>query len=136
MLTYSEVATIFYELIGERPDSVSLPVHMSVRQSLASLRSRAMMRLVNTITDAVANSEDLLAGTLQDSLFAHCDTTVQTGLAGQAIGPRKIFNHPNKVRMELMANQCLHLNDAFVPLAWTGTEAVEAAASMFEQQSR
>ena len=52
MLTYSEVAAIFYELIGERPDSVSLPAHMSVRQSLASLRSRAMMRLVNTVTDS------------------------------------------------------------------------------------
>lgn len=140
MLTYSEVATIFYELIGEHPDSVSLPVHMSVRQSLASLRSRAMMRLVNTITDAfVANSEDLLAGTLQGSLFAHCDTTVQTGiLQAKQLAREKIFNHPNKVRMELMANQCLHcLMDAFVPLAWTGTETSEATSSSmsFEQQS-
>ena len=140
MLTYTEVATIFYELIGEHPDSVSLPTHMSVRQSLASLRSRAMMRLVNTITDAfVANSEDLLAGTLQGSLFAHCDTSVQNGiLQAKQLAREKIFNHPNKVRMELMANQCLHrLMDAFVPLAWTGTEAVEAAASSmsFEQQS-
>ena len=140
MLTYTEVATIFYELIGESPDSVSLPAHMSVRQSLASLRSRAMMRLVNTITDAfVANSENLLAGTLQGSLFAHCDTSVQNGiLQAKQLAREKIFNHPNKVRMELMANQCLHrLMDAFLPLAWTGTEAVEAMSSSmsFEQQS-
>lgn len=40
--------------------------------------------------------------------------------------------------MELMANQCLHrLMDAFVPLAWTGTETSEATSSSmsFEQQS-
>ena len=138
MLTYSEVATIFYELIGERPDSVSLPAHMSVRQSLASLRSRAMMRLVNTVTDAfVANSDALLAGTLQGSLFAHCDTTVQTGiLQAKQLAREKIFNHPSKVRMELMANQCLHrLMDAFVPLAWTSDQADTTSLSMsFEQQ--
>ena len=138
MLTYSEVATIFYELIGERPDSVSLPTHMSVRQSLASLRSRAMMRLVNTVTDAfVANSDALLAGTLQGSLFAHCDTTVQTGiLQAKQLAREKIFNHPSKVRMELMANQCLHrLMDAFVPLAWTSDQADTTSLSMsFEQQ--
>ena len=138
MLTYSEVATIFYELIGERPDSVSLPAHMSVRQSLASLRSRAMMRLVNTVTDAfVANSDALLTGTLQGSLFAHCDTTVQTGiLQAKQLAREKIFNHPSKVRMELMANQCLHrLMDAFVPLAWTSDQADTTSLSMsFEQQ--
>ena len=138
MLTYSEVATIFYELIGEHPDSVSQPAHMSVRQSLASLRSRAMMRLVNTVTDAfVANSDALLAGTLQGSLFAHCDTNVQNGiLQAKQLAREKIFNHPSKVRMELMANQCLHrLMDAFIPLAWTGDQADTTSLSMsFEQQ--
>ena len=137
MLTYSEVATIFYELIGERPDSVSLPAHMSVRQSLASLRSRAMMRLVNTVTDAfVANSAALLAGTLQGSLFAHCDTSVQNGiLQAKQLAREKIFNHPSKVRMELMANQCLHrLMDAFVPLAWIGSQVDSLSSMSFEQQ--
>ena len=134
MLTYSEVATIFYELIGERPSSVSLPAHMSVRQSLASLRARAMMRLVNTVTDAfVANSEALLAGTLQGSLFAHCDANVQNGInQAKQLAREQIFNHPSKVRMELMANQCLHrLLDAFIPLAWTNAKT---APMSFEQQ--
>ena len=137
MLTYHEVATIFYELIGERPDSMSLPAHMSVRQSLASLRSRAMMRLVNTVTDAfVANSAALLAGTLQGSLFAHCDTSVQNGiLQAKQLAREKIFNHPSKVRMELMANQCLHrLMDAFVPLAWIGSQVDSLSSMSFEQQ--
>ncbi|WP_440464059.1 deoxyguanosinetriphosphate triphosphohydrolase [Psychrobacter sp. ASPA161_6] len=134
MLTYSDVATIFYELIGERPSSVSLPAHMSVRQSLASLRARAMMRLVNTVTDAfVANSEALLAGTLQGSLFAHCDANVQNGInQAKQLAREQIFNHPSKVRMELMANQCLHrLLDAFIPLAWTNSKT---APMSFEQQ--
>ncbi|WP_201591053.1 deoxyguanosinetriphosphate triphosphohydrolase [Psychrobacter fozii] len=138
MLTYQEVATIFYELIGERPDSINLPTHMSVRQSLASLRARAMMRLVNTVTDAfVANSDTLLAGKLQGSLFDHCDISVRSGInQAKQLAREKIFNHPNKVRVELMANQCLHrLLDAFMPLAWAGSRSTSDPQSMsFEQQ--
>lgn len=134
MLSYPEVATIFYELIGERPNTIELPTQVSIRQSLASLRARAMMRLVNTVTDAfVANSDEMLAGTLEGSLFAHCDTSVQNGiLQAKQLARIKIFNHPSKVRMELMANQCLHrLLDAFMPLAWT---ALDDAPKPFEQQ--
>ena len=134
MLTYDEVAAIFYELIGERPSSISLPAHMSVRQHLASLRARAMMRLVNAVTDAfVANSDAMLAGTLSGSLFAHCDTSVQSGISqAKDLAREKIFNHPSKVRMELMANQCLHrLLDAFMPLTWSHQQSTSMS---FEQQ--
>ena len=134
MLTYAEVAAIFYELIGERPSAISLPAHMSIRQHLASLRARAMMRLVNSVTDAfVANSDTMLAGTLNGSLFAHCDATVQSGITqAKDLAREKIFNHPSKVRMELMANQCLHrLLDAFMPLAWTNEISTPMS---FEQQ--
>lgn len=134
MLTYTDVATIFYELIGERPDTIHLPSNLSVRQSLAVLRSRAMMRLVNIVTDAfVANSAAMLAGTLNGSLFTHCGVTVQNGI-GQAkqLAREQIFNHPSKVRMEIMANQCLHrLLDAFMPLAWTNGQTTPLS---FEQQ--
>ncbi len=134
MLSYSEVAAILYELIGERPNSLNLPAHVSVRQHLASLRARAMMRLVNAVTDAfVANSDTMLAGTLTGSLFTHCDATVQNGISqAKQLARVQIFNHPSKVRMELMANQCLHrLLDAFMPLAWT---ALTDAPKPFEQQ--
>ena len=138
MLTYADVASIFYELIGERPSSIQLPADMSVRQSLASLRARAMMRLVNTVTDAfVANSDALLAGTLNGSLFAHCEADVQNGInRAKQLARDQIFNHPSKVRMELMANQCLHrLLDAFMPLAWTSGQASPMSSPMsFEQQ--
>ena len=134
MLTYDEVATIFYELIGERPSSISLPAHMSVRQHLASLRARAMMRLVNAVTDAFINNSDaMLAGTLQGSLFAHCDASVQSGISqAKQLAREKIFNRPSKVRMELMANQCLHrLLDAFMPLTWSHQQSTSMS---FEQQ--
>ena len=137
MLSYAEVAAIFYELIGERPDTLNLPTHVSVRQHLASLRARAMMRLVNAVTDAfVANSNAMLAGTLQGSLFAHCDATVQSGIAqAKQLAREKIFNHPSKVRMELMANQCLQrLLDAFMPLAWTNETSASITQMSFEQQ--
>ncbi|WP_426222958.1 deoxyguanosinetriphosphate triphosphohydrolase [Psychrobacter sp. DWR1-2-3] len=137
MLSYAEVAAIFYELIGERPDTLNLPTHVSVRQHLASLRARAMMRLVNAVTDAfVANSNAMLAGTLQGSLFAHCDATVQSGITqAKQLAREKIFNHPSKVRMELMANQCLQrLLDAFMPLAWTNGTSASITQMSFEQQ--
>lgn len=137
MLRYDEVATILYTLIGEHSDTICLPSHMSVRQSLAALRARAMMRLVNTVTDAfVANSDALLAGTLTGSLFTHCDTTVQSGINNaKQLARDKIFNHPSKVRMELMANQCLHrLLDAFMPLAWMNITPLQSSPMSFEQQ--
>ena len=143
MLSYAEVAAIFYELIGERPDTLILPTQVSVRQRLASLRARAMMRLVNAVTDAfVANSDTMLAGMLPGSLFAHCEPSVQSGInQAKQLAREKIFNHPSKVRMELMANQCLQrLLDAFMPLAWIKqtNEANETNAPIsqisFEQQ--
>ena len=137
ILSYDEVATILYTLIGEHSETICLPSHMSVRQSLAALRARAMMRLVNTVTDAfVANSDALLAGTLTGSLFAHCDVTVQSGINNaKQLARDKIFNHPSKVRMELMANQCLHhLLDAFMPLAWMNIAQLQSSPMSFEQQ--
>ncbi len=134
MLNYNDVASILYELIGERPTAIILPSQMSVRQSLAALRARAMMRLVNMVTDAfVANSNTMLTGTLTGSLFTHCDISVQNGIThAKQLAREQIFNHPSKVRMELMANQCLHrLLDAFMPLAWT---QIQTASISFEQQ--
>ncbi|ALF59055.1 deoxyguanosinetriphosphate triphosphohydrolase [Psychrobacter urativorans] len=137
MLTYNEVASILYQLIGESPATITLPSHMSVRQSLASLRARAMMRLVNAVTDAFVNHADaMLAGTLTGSLFTHCEAALQNGINdAKQLAREKIFNHPSKVRMELMANQCLHrLLDAFMPLAWMGIAELQNAPTSFEQQ--
>ena len=148
MLSYNEVAAILYQLIGERPASIGLSAKRSVRQNLASLRAQAMMRLVHSVSDAfVSNADSLLAGTLSGSLFTHCDASLQDGIMqAKQLARLKIFNHPSKVRMELMANQCLHrLLDAFMPLAWTHIAGLKplqntqnaqplAAVLTFEQQ--
>ncbi|GAA0312446.1 deoxyguanosinetriphosphate triphosphohydrolase [Psychrobacter aestuarii] len=133
MLSYPEVAEILYTLIGDVPETLVPPHYASVRQHLAGLRARAMMRLVNTVTDAFAdNAKALLAGELDGSLFTHCAPDIQAGIyAAKKLAQDKIFNHPSKVRMELMANQCLHrLLDALMPLAWHGSET----HNLFEQQ--
>ena len=137
MLNYDEVAPILHQLIGESPTSITLPSSLSIRQSLASLRARAMMRLVNAVTDAfVEHADDMLAGTLTGSLFTHCDNALQNGINdAKQLARAKIFNHPSKVRMELMANQCLHrLLDAFMPLAWIPSKKLPAVSMSFEQQ--
>ncbi len=134
MLSYHEVAPILYKLIGEHSADVALSPRSSIRQHLAALRARAMMRLVNKVTDAfVANSDALLAGTLEGSLFAHCEPTVKNGInQAKELARVQIFNHPSKVRVELMANQCLQrLLDAFMPLAWS---AWTTTSMSFEQQ--
>lgn len=134
MLSYSQVEPLLLNLVGERlgapPEVVS---DAPVRHKLAALRGRAMMRLVDKVTDAfVNNAADLLAGTLEGSLFDHCDRSVMDGIENaKTLAREQIFNHPSKVRMELMANQCLHrLLDALIPLATLSPET----ATTFEQQ--
>ena len=94
---------------------------------------RAMMRLVDKVTDAfVNNASALLAGQLQGSLFDHCEPSVASGInSAKTLAKEQIFNHPSKVRMELMANQCLHrLLDALMPLATMNADE----PMTFEQQ--
>lgn len=134
MLSYAEVAAILYQLIGEQTNHTQPPAHLSVRQHLAGLRARAMMRLVNSVTDVFADQNAaMLAGTLNGSLFDYCDDSIKDGIAAaKQLARAKIFNHPSKVRMELMANKCLHqLLDAFMPLAWS---AIAETPLSFEQQ--
>ncbi|WP_131667337.1 deoxyguanosinetriphosphate triphosphohydrolase [Psychrobacter pygoscelis] len=134
MLSYQEVEPLLLELVGERlgapPEVLS---DAPVRHKLAALRGRAMMRLVDKVTDAfVDKADELLAGTLEGSLFDHCDPSVMNGIdSAKTLAREQIFGHPSKVRMELMANQCLHrLLDALIPLATT----LPDSAMSFEQQ--
>lgn len=134
MLSYNEVEPLLLQLVGNRLGAPPEVVNDDpVRHKLAALRGRAMMRLVDKVTDAfVENASALLAGELQGSLFDHCDPSVAGGItSAKTLAKERIFNHPSKVRMELMANQCLHrLLDALIPLA---TMTPEQPMS-FEQQ--
>lgn len=122
ILNVAEVTAILFDIIGERPSAI--PEHSSVRQHLAMLRARAMMRLVGHITDVfVKYHDDILAGHLQGSLFDYCQDDIKNGIgSAKKLAQVQIFNHPSKVRMELTANQCLNrLLNAFMPLALAKT---------------
>lgn len=119
MLSVPDVTKILFAIIGEAQTPISSQA--SIRQHLAMLRARAMMRLVESISDVFVEQIDaILTGTLVGSLFDYCQGDVKNGiLQAKHLAQSQIFNHPSKVRLELMANQCLTaLLDAFLPLAW------------------
>ncbi|WP_227430735.1 deoxyguanosinetriphosphate triphosphohydrolase [Psychrobacter sp. I-STPA6b] len=120
MLSYNDVEELMLALIGKRGAPPEVINNAPITQKLAALRGRAMMRLVDKVSDAfVSNAKALLAGTLQGSLFDHCQSNVNNSIAAaKSLAREQIFTHPDKVRMELMANRCLHtLLSAFMPLA-------------------
>lgn len=121
MLDYHEVEPLLIRLVGKRLGTPPEVLHNApVAQKLAALRGRAMRRLVDKVTDAfVANQPALLEGRLQGSLFDHCPDNVRHSIQeAKQLASERIFHHPSKVKMEIMANRCLHtLLDAFMPLA-------------------
>lgn len=122
MLDYKEVEPLLLRLVGQRlgvPDEVTH--NAPTAQKLAALRGRAMRRLVDKVTNAFEKNQGaLLHGELEGSLFDHCPHNVKESLhEAKTLARERIFNHPDKVRMEIMANHCLHtLLDAFMPLAF------------------
>lgn len=128
MLDYGEVEPLLLQLVGKRLGTPPEVTHNApVAQKLAALRGRAMRRLVDKVTDAfVKNEAALLAGELEGSLFDHCPSHVKASIsAAKELAYQQIFQHPSKVRIEIMANQCLHtLLDAFMPLATLGNEPI------------
>ena len=120
MLQYAEVETLMLSLIGKRGVPPEVTNDAPVTQKLAALRARAMMRLVDKISEAfIDNSSAMLNGTLQGSLFDYCQTDIKDGIhAAKQLAREQIFAHSDKIRMELMANRCLQtLLSAFMPLA-------------------
>lgn len=120
MLEYRDVEPLMLELIGNRGAPPEVTRGAPIAQKLAALRGRAMMRLVDKVTQAfVTHADAMLAGELQGSLFDHCEPSVRDGISqAKKMASQQIFAHPSKIRMELMANRCLQtLLDAFMPLA-------------------
>lgn len=136
MLEYAEVEPLLLRLVGKR---LGVPPEVKhgapVKQKLAALRGRAVRRLVEKITDAFAAHQDaLLAGELKGSLFDHCPNNVRQSInEAKQLARERIFQHPSKMQLEIVANRCLHtLLDAFMPLATLGANA-ETQVTSFEQ---
>ena len=89
------------------------------QQKIAALRGRVMKRLVNEVTTAFARHQDeILMGDLHGSLLAYCSPDIELGInRAKELARDKIFEHPQKAGLEIIAHQCLqNILDAFIPL--------------------
>jgi len=120
MLQYEEVEPIFLELIAD----YGVPEELSMRsttwqQKIAALRGRAMKRLVDEVTSAFAKHHfEILSGQLQGSLLQYCAPDIEAGInRAKELARDKIFEHPHKAGLEIIAHQSLqNILDAFIPL--------------------
>ena len=120
MLSYEEVEPIFLALVGEYgvPSELHTPF-TTWQQKIAALRGRVMKRLVDEVTTAFAKHHfEILAGQLQGSLLQYCSNDIEMGInRAKNLAREKIFEHPQKAGLEIVAHQSLqHILDAFIPL--------------------
>ncbi len=121
MLSYDDVEPIFLNLLGDFAIPIELSLaHSTWQQKIAALRGRVMKRLVEEVSTAFARQHDqILTGQLQGSLLQYCSADIETGInRAKALAREKIFEHPHKAGLEIIAHQSLQtLLDAFVPLS-------------------
>ncbi len=89
------------------------------QQKIAALRGRVMKRIVDEVTTAFArHQQEILMGQLQGSLLGYCSPDVEIGInRAKELARDKIFEHPQKAGLEIIAHQCLqNILDAFIPL--------------------
>ncbi|MDY6482030.1 deoxyguanosinetriphosphate triphosphohydrolase [Acinetobacter faecalis] len=120
MLTYEEVEPIFLDLIGEYGTPEELAMSTTTwQQKIAALRGRVMKRLVEEVSTAFARKHgEILAGQLTGSLLQYCSPDIEDGInRAKDLARNKIFEHPQKAGLEIIAHQSLqHILDAFIPL--------------------
>ncbi|QIO08432.1 deoxyguanosinetriphosphate triphosphohydrolase [Acinetobacter lanii] len=120
MLSYEEVEPIFLALVGEYgvPSELHTPL-TTWQQKIAALRGRVMKRLVDEVTTAFAKHHfESLSGQLKGSLLQYCAEDIEIGInRAKNLAREKIFEHPQKAGLEIVAHQSLqHILDAFIPL--------------------
>ena len=120
MLSYEEVEPIFLNLLGDYgvPAELSMP-YTTWQQKIAALRGRVMKRLVDEVTTAFAKQHfQILSGQLKGSLLQYCTEDIEIGIdCAKNLAREKIFEHPQKSGLEIIAHQSLqHILDAFIPL--------------------
>ena len=120
MLSYEEVEPIFLDLIADygRPEELSIP-SSTWQQKIAALPGRVMKRLVDEVTSAFAKHHfEILSGQLRGSLLQYCTEDIERGIErAKNLARDKIFEHPQKAGLEIIAHQSLqNILDAFIPL--------------------
>lgn len=120
MLSYAEVEPVFLNLLGEygAPEEINMP-YTTWQQKIAALRGRVLKRLVDEVTTAFArHQQKILMGQLQGSLLGYCSADIEIGInRAKELARDKIFEHPQKAGLEIIAHQSLQtILDAFIPL--------------------
>ena len=120
MLSYAEVEPVFLNLLGDygTPSEIGMP-DTTWQQKIAALRGRVMKRLVNEVTTAFTRHHDqILSGQLQGTLLQYCSSDIESGInRAKELARDKIFEHPQKAGLEIIAHQSLqNILDAFIPL--------------------
>ncbi|WP_163120874.1 deoxyguanosinetriphosphate triphosphohydrolase [Acinetobacter portensis] len=120
MLSYEEVEPIFLDLIGEYgvPEELAMTT-TTWQQKIAALRGRVMKRLVDEVTTAFARKHgEILSGQLTGSLLQYCSPDIELSInRAKDLARNKIFEHPQKAGLEIIAHQSLQtILDAFIPL--------------------
>lgn len=119
MLSYEEVEPIFLELIADYGIPSELSMNTTWQQKIAALRGRVMKRLVDEVTNAFAKHHfEILTGQLHGSLLDYCPADIARGInRAKELARDKIFEHPQKAGLEIIAHQSLqNILDAFIPL--------------------
>ncbi len=121
MLSYAEVEPVFLNLLGDYgiPEEINMP-YTTWQQKIAALRGRVMKRLVEEVTTAFArHQQEILMGQLQGSLLGYCSADIEMGInRAKELARDKIFEHPQKAGLEIIAHQSLQtILDAFIPLS-------------------
>ena len=120
MLSYEEVEPIFLDLIGDYGTPEELAMSTTTwQQKIAALRGRVMKRLVEEVSTAFARKHsEILMGQLSGSLLQYCSPDIEQGInKAKNLAKNKIFEHPQKADLEIIAHQSLqHILDAFIPL--------------------
>ena len=119
MLSYEEVEPIFLDLIADYGKPSELSMDTTWQQKIAALRGRVMKRLVDEVTTAFAKHHyEILTGQLKGSLLQYCAEDIELGInRAKELARDKIFEHPQKAGLEIIAHQSLqNILDAFNPL--------------------
>ena len=119
MLSYEEVEPIFLDLIADYGKPSELSMDTTWQQKIAALRGRVMKRLVDEVTTAFAKHHyEILTGQLKGSLLQYCAEDIELGInRAKELARDKIFEHPQKAGLEIIAHQSLqNILDAFIPL--------------------